>query len=431
MKRMTSLLMALLIALTLLPAAAGADTEGKTEVVLWNQIFEDWNRAWCEQMVEEFNADPNQKYYVTQEFVDGAAWDEKLTAARAAGTTPDILLTNYSNIVWQANQGMFLPLDELIPQDAWDDLYDNVRDMVTVNGKKYAYPQMLEPAVVLYYRKDLFEQAGLDPENPPKTWDAFVEAAKALTTNDMYGATMNYEWSMWGWEYTAAGHWPITEGWDAADCQDQGYADLLNFMSELYTNEYVPLQPLEGYNGSARLIGDESVAMTFCGSWGIAEILNNYPEMADVIGVAPAPTKDGSPLTSPVGGWTSAIDAKTDNAEGAAAYIYWLLGQDAQRTASFFEAANFSKYAPRESVDAYLMENTAAKDDAWMQTISQEIIPNAISEPIYAWDISSFLLTAMDEVLINGTSAEDALAQAADAINLFIEGNDYANKKPQ
>lgn len=37
----------------------------------------------------------------------------------------------------------------------------------------------------------------------------------------------------------------------------------------------------------------------------------------------------------------------------------------------------------------------------------------------------------MDEVLINGTSAEDALAQAADAINLFIEGNDYANKKPQ
>ena len=100
--------------------------------------------------------------------------------------------------MWQANQGMFLPLDELIPQDAWDDLYDNVRDMVTVNGKKYAYPQMLEPAVVLYYRKDLFEQAGLDPENPPKTWDAFVEAAKALTTNDMYGATMNYEWSMWG-----------------------------------------------------------------------------------------------------------------------------------------------------------------------------------------------------------------------------------------
>lgn len=77
------------------------------------------------------------------------------------------------------------------------------------------------------------------------------------------------------------------------------------------------------------------------------------------------------------------------------------------------------------------MENTAAKDDPWMQTISQEIIPNAISEPIYAWDISSFLLTAMDEVLINGTSAEDALAQAADAINLFIEGNDYANKKPQ
>ena len=429
MKRLFSWALVLAMALTMVSIPAMAATEGKTEVVLWNRIFEDWNRAWCEKMVEEFNADPAQKYYITQEFVDGAAWDEKISAARAAGTTPDMLLMNYGGIPWGAKEGLYLPLDELIPQEAWDDLYPNVLDMVSLGGKKYAYPQMVEPAMVMYYRKDLLEAAGY--AEPPKTWAEFIDAAMKLTTDDMYGATFNYEWSMWGWEYTAAGHWPISDDWAAANCQDQGYVDLLTFMKDLYATEAVPAQALGGFNESARFIGDETVAMTFSGSWGIAEILTNYPEMKDKIGVAPAPTKDGSPFSSTVGGWTYVVDAKAKQPEGAAAYITWLLGSDPARAASFFEAASFSKYSPRKSVDEYLTANTAAKDDEWMQVISSQIIPNAISEPLYAWDVSAHMLTAMGEVIVNGATPEAALQAAADNINLFIQTNDYASRKPQ
>lgn len=426
MKRIVGLLLVAVIAITLLPTAFAA--EGKTEIVLWNQLFEDWNRAWCEKMVEEFNADPNQKYTVKQEFVDGAAWDEKVAAARAANVMPDMYLVNYSNLKWNAVDKYIMPLDDLIPQEAWDDLHDNVKEMITVNGQKFAYPQMVEPAVVMYYRKDLLAEKNL---SVPKTWDEFLNVAKELTTDDMYGATMNYEWSMWGWEYTAAGHWPISDDWASANNQDQGYIDLLSFIGDLYANEYVPLQALEGYNGSARLVADDSVAITFSGSWGIAAIMNDFPEMAEKIGVAAAPTKDGSPFKSTVGGWTYVVDAKAKNAQGAADYITWLLGSDPARAASFFEAANFSKYSPRKSVDEYLATQTAAKDDEWMKTISKDIIPNAIAEPIYAWDISAQMLTAIGEVVTAGVSPQDALQNAADQINLFIKNNDYANKKPQ
>lgn len=426
MKRLLGLILVAAIAITLLPAAMAEG--GKTEVVLWNQIFEDWNRAWCEKMVEEFNADPNQQYVIRQEFVDGAAWEEKVAAARAANVMPDMYLVNYSNLVWNAVDGYIQPLDDLIPQEAWDDLHDNVKDMITVNGKKFAYPQMVEPAVVMYYRKDLLAEKNLEV---PKTWDEFTEAARQLTTDDMYGATMNYEWSMWGWEFTAAGHWPISEDWSKADSQSQGYVDLLSFIGNLYENEYVPLQPLEGYNGSARLVADDSVAMTFSGSWGIAAIMNDFPEMAEKIGVAAAPTKDGSPFKSTVGGWTYVVDAKSKNPEGAAAYITWLLGSAPERAGSFFEASSFSKYSPRKSVDEYLATQTAAKDDEWMQTISRDIIPNAIAEPIYTWDISAQLLTAIGEVVTAGLSPEEALQNAADQINQYIKNNDYASKKPQ
>ena len=125
MKRALAVILVAVLAITLMPAALAA--EGKTEVVLWNQIFEDWNRAWSEKMVEEFNADPNQKYTIKQEFVDGAAWDEKVAAARAANVMPDMFLVNYSNLKWNAVDKYIQPLDDLIPQEAWDDLHDNVK----------------------------------------------------------------------------------------------------------------------------------------------------------------------------------------------------------------------------------------------------------------------------------------------------------------
>lgn len=426
MKRIIGLILVAVIVLSMLPASLAQ--EGKIEVVLWNRIFEDWNRKWCEDMVEQFNQDPNQKYFVTQEFVDGAAWDEKVSAARAAGTMPDMFLINYSNLIWNAVDGYIMPLDELIPEEAWADVYDNVLEMITVNGKKYAYPQMLEPAVVMYYRKDLLEEAGL---KVPTTWDEFTAAAEKLTTDDMYGATFNYEWSMWGWEHTAAGHWPINDEWSQANVQTQGYVDLLNFIKNLYENEFVPLQPLAGYNDSVRLLGEEAVAMTFSGSWGIAALEVDFPDYVDKIGVAPAPTKDGSPFQTTVGGWTYVVDAKAKQPEGAAAYITWLLGSKPERAGSFFEVANFSKYSPRKSVDEYLTAHTAAKDDERMQIISSQIIPSSIAEPIYAWDISASLLTAIGEVVTGGMSPEEALKNAADAINEFIANNNYAEKKPQ
>ena len=52
-----------------------------------------------------------------------------------------------------------------------------------------------------------------------------------------------------------------------------------------------------------------------------------------------------------------------------------------------------------------------------MKLISSEIVPNGVAEPIYAWDISQHMLTAIGEVVTSGATAEDALANAADAIN--------------
>ncbi len=414
------LMLSLVLSLGIVPALASE----KVEITFWKQLFEDFDQEWTTTMVDAFN-EQSQTIQVNLEFVDGGALTERMTAARAAGTAPDVYMVNYSNLATDVREGYNLPTKDLIPAEAYDDLYDNVREMVTVNGEVYGFPHLLEPAAVMYYRKDLLKDAGF--ENPPKTWQEHIDMAKALTTNDLFGTTMTMDWSMWGWEHTTMGHWPLTDDWSSADID--ALAPLLNYIKQLYDDESAPAQALDHYNGSASLVANDSVAIAFSGSWGIGALRNDWPEMVDVIGVAAVPTEDGSPFQSTMGGWTYQIDAKSDNPQAAAEFITWLLAEDPSRPGAFFEGARFSKYAVRKSVDQWLIDNTDAGEDEWMQTVARDIIPYGITEPTYPWEVSSFLLAAMNEVVINGVAAEEALATAAQEINTFIQNSNLAKPK--
>lgn len=88
---------------------------------------------------------------------------------------------------------------ELIEQDAivaFDDVIENDADKAWLNS---FYPTLMEngrtagktwgipfqrSTIVMYYNKDLFKAAGLDPEAPPATWDELVAAGKKLTKAD-------------------------------------------------------------------------------------------------------------------------------------------------------------------------------------------------------------------------------------------------------
>ncbi|HCR39677.1 MAG TPA: ABC transporter substrate-binding protein, partial [Lachnospiraceae bacterium] len=60
-----------------------------------------------------------------------------------------------------------------------------------------------EPSTVLFYRTDLFEQAGIT--KVPTTWDELIEAGKKLTTNEIFGLSIpdfpSMGWCTWGMQY--------------------------------------------------------------------------------------------------------------------------------------------------------------------------------------------------------------------------------------
>ena len=61
-------------------------------------------------------------------------------------------------------------------------------ESATWDGKYYAVPKATN-TIALYYNKDMFRAHGLDPDQPPETWDELVETARTLTDpeNNVYG----------------------------------------------------------------------------------------------------------------------------------------------------------------------------------------------------------------------------------------------------
>ena len=112
---------------------------------------------------------------------------QKIQASKLAGTLPDVAVTEISSVPVLAALGAAQPIDELIASSGDKKLLDRFWPSMLLNctygGRVYGVPfQRSTP--VMYYNKDAFSEAGLDPERPPVTWDELISVAQKLTTRE-------------------------------------------------------------------------------------------------------------------------------------------------------------------------------------------------------------------------------------------------------
>ena len=81
------------------------------------------------------------------------------------------------------DQDAIIPFDDLVESDeekAWlASFYPALMENGTVDGVTYGIP-FQRSTIVMYYNKDAFREAGLDPEQPPQTWDQLAEMGQQL-----------------------------------------------------------------------------------------------------------------------------------------------------------------------------------------------------------------------------------------------------------
>lgn len=108
----------------------------------------------------------------------------KWNTAFAGGTAPDVMDVGVSHIVGRVELGHIIPLDDYF--NSWDDkenLASGMVDYGRYGDRIYALAYNASPAIMAW-RKDYFEQAGLEPDRAPKDWEEFVEYVKKLTVKE-------------------------------------------------------------------------------------------------------------------------------------------------------------------------------------------------------------------------------------------------------
>jgi|GEM_PF-1303855 len=125
----------------------------------------------------------------------------QLMTSIMGGQAPDIIVCNPSMVASYRGIGALADITDMIPEDMKNSLLKTALDIVTNHeGRLDGLPQ--EGCTwQLFYRKDLFEQAGLDPNRPPQNWQELVKYGKALT-KDTNGDGQIDQWG-YGWPVQA------------------------------------------------------------------------------------------------------------------------------------------------------------------------------------------------------------------------------------
>src|SRR5690606_26029408 len=100
----------------------------------------------------------------------------------AAGSgMPDVIVSDRPTLPRDAEEGIYMSLQEWADRDnvTRDQYYDWAWDQTLYEGETYGIPQETDVRV-LFYNKQHFIEAGLDPEDPPETWDELWEYADKL-----------------------------------------------------------------------------------------------------------------------------------------------------------------------------------------------------------------------------------------------------------
>jgi len=135
-----------------------------------------------EQMVKDFN--DTHKDIQVQAVYQGS-YDDSLNKMKATlGSTdgPSIIQVYEIGSRFMIDSKAITPIQNFIDQDKYDlsQLEPNITGYYTFDGKLYSMPFNTSNPI-LYYNKDLFKQAGLDPRNPPKTYEEVAQAAKQIS----------------------------------------------------------------------------------------------------------------------------------------------------------------------------------------------------------------------------------------------------------
>ena len=390
------------------------DMKGKTEVDFWYSGGKTAVKV-VQDIVDDYNKSQDTYFVKTVTQADYSETYEKLQAAIAGNVAPDVVLLESDSARGLSDKNLVVDLSEKMKKD--NDF--NEDDYVSTffeqgkddNDKMFGIPAY-GTTQVLYYNKNAFNKAGIDPNNI-KTWQDLAQAASKIKNDGEY---------TYGWE-------PM---WGADNLIDASLSNGGTIFSEdgkkvtINSKEWV-----EVWSNFEKWIHDDKTMAIHSGGQGweywyktIDDVIQNKAggytgssgDQADldfsIVGAIEQPSwKDGTESKPVARSLMLSVLTKSSEEKQAGAYDFM----------KYF--TNVKSQAKWSMSTGYVPVNKGVLDDddymKYTQENPQALVPYTQAEhgSIYPYDptngaVKDALRIAADKVEIDGSSAKDALDEA-------------------
>jgi sn-glycerol 3-phosphate transport system substrate-binding protein len=349
-----------------------------------------------------------------------------LTAAQA-GDPPQVAVLLSIDLFTLVEEDVILPISDIATSaedQAWmDGFYPAFMSDAKFEGKTYSIPfQRSTP--VLYYNKDAFRAAGLDPEMPPKSWDEMIEMGKKLVIKDASGNVTQWgtriptlglggAW-LFGGLVVSKGDVLSTETGTEARFDTPAAKASLEFLQQL-SNEGVMQQGGISWGDTPKAFLEGQAASMWTSTGNLTYVNDNA---TFDWGTAFLPGGDGP--GAPLGGGNFYIFKQTTDEERAAALDFIKFMTAPENAARWSIATGY--VAPRpETWETPEMKAYAEKLPQALVALDQ--LPYAHREfaTFQRAKVTQYLVDAIESVVTGGSTAAEALAKAQEGADSVLK----------
>ena len=311
-------------------------TDDGTEITLWTRSPLERQ---AKNVVEAYNK--SHKNQVKLEIIPNDDMEGKVGGASQTDSLPDILAGDVVRIPYWASEGIFTDITKQIDGlDNKADLQQGHIEAGTVDGAEYTLPFITDVSVMVW-NKNLYKEAGLDPEQGPKSIDQFVEQAKKVAALNKDGVAGSYLAGQSGGALVFDLFPSVWADGESVMNKDGYEATLDNDSMKGVLDAYKELANTTNGLGAG---SKEETGATWTAPFANGKIgVMPYPNTSTTalfdaekdggfeVGVAPIPgTKEGKTSTF-LGGDAMGISKDSKHVAQAWNFLYWLMQSDAQK----------------------------------------------------------------------------------------------------
>lgn len=397
-----------LIALTVSTLTLSTGFVSAGEVVWWTP---NWGEARAKELVEKFQA-ANPGITIKMEVTTSDGLPQRVLTAMQSGAAPDIIEVQHGWVNGYAQNGLVLPLDDVIQEK--QDYTKAAIDYDTWDGKLWAIPYRIETHGVIY-NKGAFKAAGLDPENPPQTWQQLIDAGTALSKDGKFGFAITGGGEVGNTIFRSLpfiwmnGGGIISDDLKTAIVNQPAAVEAVTFYTDFYKKGISPTSTLEN-DGTAnrKLFIAEAVAAYQSGQFDVGSIRKENPKID--IGVMPIPHPEGKETAAILGGWSYVIPKDAKNPADAKTFLQFLNTSENQ---AFFT----------DTFPARISSMSAARFDDPILSVFKSMLPHGRPVPIHKnWvQITQAYFDGIQRILLGDQTPQESMDQANEEIQALLD----------